>query len=107
MTIIRHLPRTGLQALAAAAACLFLGTVAPAAAAAPHTAAMRAGGAITCQEVDADLPDVFGRDCNSNQWGPLSNFTLTDAGSGNSYRCENGWAEGSLWVRGNGCVAAN
>ncbi|MFJ3594799.1 hypothetical protein ACIQUY_39570 [Streptomyces sp. NPDC090231] len=107
MTIIRHLHRTGLPALAAAAACLFLGTVAPAAAAAPHTAAMRAGGAITCQEVDADLPDVFGRECNSNQWGPLSNFTLTDAGSGNSYRCESGWGEGSLWVRGDGCVAAN
>ncbi|MYV56163.1 hypothetical protein [Streptomyces sp. SID3212] len=108
MTTTQQLRRAGLRTLTAAAACLFLAAAAPAAAqAAPHTAAMRAGGTITCQEVDADLPGVFGRECGSGQWGPLSDFTLTDANSGDSYRCENGWGEGNLWVRGNDCVPAN
>ncbi|MFJ5292591.1 MULTISPECIES: hypothetical protein [unclassified Streptomyces] len=108
MTTTQRLRRTGLRTLVTAAAALFL-AAAPAAgaAAASHTTAMRAGETITCQEVDADLPGVFGRECTARQWGPLSGFTLTDAASGESYRCENGWAEGGLWVKGNDCVPAN
>ncbi|WP_329359710.1 hypothetical protein [Streptomyces anulatus] len=110
MTTTQHLRRTGLRTLAAAAACLLLTAAAPAATAAataPHTTAMRAGTAITCQELDTDLPSVFGRDCNANAWGPIADFTITDAGSGATYSCRDGWAEGSAWVRGNDCAPAN
>ncbi|MET9535327.1 hypothetical protein ABZY02_33015 [Streptomyces sp. NPDC006649] len=108
MSSTPYVRRTGLRALATAAAALFLAAAAPAAATAatPHATAMRDGGAITCQEVDADLPGVFGRECNG-QYGPTSDFTITDASSGDSFRCRSGWSEGNLWVRGNDCVPSN
>ncbi|MFD0402304.1 hypothetical protein ACFVHI_29980 [Kitasatospora sp. NPDC127121] len=63
----------------------------------------RVGEVIRCNEVNADLPNVMGRDCDSTTWGPLSNFTLIDRGSGGAYQCQSGWAEGGLWVNGQGC----
>ncbi|MFE9492550.1 MULTISPECIES: hypothetical protein [unclassified Streptomyces] len=75
MTTSQHVRRTGLRVLVAGAAAAFLAAAVPVAATAatPHAtaergaSAMRAAVTITCQEVDADLPGVFGRDCNSQQ----------------------------------------
>ncbi|MFD8598206.1 hypothetical protein ACFV1L_24700 [Kitasatospora sp. NPDC059646] len=88
--------RLGPGAAAAAALCL---TVTPAAAAADG--GPRAGGSITCVVVGADGPNVLGSDCRNDQWGPLSDFVLTDGNT--SYSCRTGWAEGPLWVNGQNC----
>ncbi|MFF3261177.1 hypothetical protein ACFYWO_18630 [Streptomyces sp. NPDC002932] len=106
--------RSGRRALVAGAA-LFLAMAAPAVAwAAPsqatagHTAAApRAATAITCSELDQDLPNVFGRDCDSREWGPIADFTIADRSTGNKFQCRTGWAEGSLWVSGQDCVPVN
>jgi hypothetical protein len=108
MTASPRVRRTGLRTLAAGAVAAFLATAAPvtATAASSHTAAgaaTRAGEVIRCGEVAADLPDVFGRNCDSDRWGPISGFTIADHNSGQSYRCRTGWVEGSLWVLGQDC----
>ncbi|MFE5736048.1 hypothetical protein [Streptomyces celluloflavus] len=109
MTASQRVRRIGLRTLAAGAVAAFLATAAPvtATAAASHGgAATRAGEKITCNSVDADGPNVFGRECNTGRWGPLEDFTIADH-KGKAYRCETGWAEGSLWVSGQGCRPAN
>ncbi|MER6952288.1 hypothetical protein ABT294_50600 [Nonomuraea sp. NPDC000554] len=83
-----------------------LATAAPAAAATTtlHNApTIRAGEAIVCAEVTADLPTVFGRDCETSHWGPQSDFAIIDRRSRAAYHCATGWAESSLWVNGQGC----
>ncbi|MFG3530104.1 hypothetical protein ACGF8B_25660 [Streptomyces sp. NPDC047917] len=59
---------------------------------------------ITCSTVDADGPIVFGNTLNTNHWGPLSNFIISDRN--NKYSCQGGWAEGTLWVSGQNCRQA-
>ncbi|MFD7616318.1 hypothetical protein [Streptomyces sp. NPDC059802] len=105
--------RTGLRTLALAAGALaaFLTSAAPVAAttAAPRTtppsgnSAARAGEVFQCSEVDPDLPNLFARDCNSGQWGPVSDFTVVDRRNNDKYYCQAGWSEGSLWLSGQGC----
>ncbi|MEV0675166.1 hypothetical protein AB0I60_01450 [Actinosynnema sp. NPDC050436] len=57
---------------------------------------------LACGELEADGRTVFGYDCDTEHWGGLASFTLTGA-NGQAYRCRQGWAEGSLWVRGDDC----
>ncbi|MFH8587348.1 hypothetical protein ACH4GP_23595 [Streptomyces celluloflavus] len=109
MTASQRVRRTGLRALAAGAVAAFLATAAPvtATAASSHGgAATRAGEKITCNSLDVDGPNVFGRDCDTDRWGPLSDFTIADR-NGRAFRCRTGWAEGSLWVIGQDCRPAN
>ncbi|MFD7596997.1 hypothetical protein ACFV6D_28695 [Kitasatospora sp. NPDC059812] len=63
----------------------------------------RVGEVIRCDEVNADGPSVMGRSCDSTTWGPLSDFVVMDRTSRAGYECQSGWAEGSLWVNGQGC----
>ncbi|GAA1345883.1 hypothetical protein GCM10009647_090490 [Streptomyces sanglieri] len=98
------------MAIAACALAAFLTSAAPVAAAtaAPRTtvpsgsSAAQAGEVFLCGEVDPDLPNLFKRNCNSGQWGPVSDFTVIDRRN-NKYYCQTGWAEGSLWLQGQGC----
>ncbi|MFE7607461.1 hypothetical protein [Streptomyces celluloflavus] len=109
MTASQRVRRIGLRTLAAGAVAAFLATAAPvtATAASSHGgAATRAGERIVCNSVDVDGPNVFGRDCDTDRWGPLEDFTIAD-GNGKAFRCQTGWAEGSLWVRGQNCRRAN
>ncbi|MEV0675001.1 hypothetical protein AB0I60_00620 [Actinosynnema sp. NPDC050436] len=57
---------------------------------------------IKCHDLDTEGNSVFGRECDTDHWGPLEHFVITD-GKGRAFRCESGWAEGSLWVRGHDC----
>ncbi|MEU7858477.1 hypothetical protein [Nonomuraea sp. NPDC049141] len=99
---------TALATLAAAGAMVVIPlTTAHAAGAVPHNApTARSGEVIACQQVSAELPTVFGQNCDTSHWGPLSDFVIVDPSSRASYRCESGWAEGSLWVRGQDCQRA-
>ncbi|MEU6998727.1 hypothetical protein [Nonomuraea sp. NPDC046570] len=106
MSAARWTSRTVRKALTIGAFAAALAGAAPATAAttAPHNApTMLAGEVIVCSEVSAELPTVFGRDCSTGTWGPLSDFTIVDRGTRAAYRCATGWAEGSLWVNGQGC----
>ncbi|MEE1735177.1 hypothetical protein PUR49_01255 [Streptomyces sp. BE147] len=110
MTRSQRVRRSGALVLAAASVAAFLTAAAPAAWATPAPArgepgvsGARAAVVIECEEVDVDLPNVFGRDCGSRGFGPISDFTVVDRDSNQKYRCENGWAEGGLWIRGDGC----
>ncbi|MEU1389729.1 MULTISPECIES: hypothetical protein [unclassified Nonomuraea] len=100
---MRRIP-IALAALAAAGAVAMAPlTTAQAASAVSLNAPMaRAGEVFTCQEVDAQLPDVFARGCDTGHWGPVSNFLINSRDRA-VYHCATGWAEGSLWVRGQGC----
>ncbi|WP_181799495.1 hypothetical protein [Kitasatospora acidiphila] len=114
MTTTLNSSRTALRTLAVGAIAAFLAAAAPAAAsaaaaaAAPHTtarstaAATRAGEVIQCQEVNAEESSVFGRNCNTDSWGPLSDFTVTNQ-QGSKWQCATGWAEGALWINGQDC----
>ncbi|MCG5216960.1 hypothetical protein [Streptosporangium sp. KLBMP 9127] len=108
MTATRRACRGARKALTVGAFAAALATAAPAAAsAAPHDApTMRAAETITCGEVSPDLPNVFGRDCDTGRWGPVSDVTIVDRNSQAAYHCQNGWAEGSLWVQGQACRRA-
>ncbi|QMU73221.1 hypothetical protein [Streptacidiphilus sp. P02-A3a] len=114
MTTTQRVRRTGMRALVTGTA-VFLVTAAPAAAwAAPSqtagdraAATPRAETAITCNELDADIPNVFARDCDSRQWGPIADFTVTNRFTGEKYQCRTGWSEGSLWLSGKDCVGIN
>jgi len=93
----------------AVCAALLVGTAATAVASSPtaadrSAATSRAAAAFTCSDLDADLPNVFGRDCDSHQWGPVADFTITNRGTGEQYQCRTGWAEGSQWVSGQDCA---
>ncbi|MEU8976404.1 hypothetical protein AB0D11_45900 [Streptomyces monashensis] len=68
-----------------------------------HAAAVRAGQAITCERVQADGPTIFGQQCDSGQWGPVSDFVVVARDNNASYACRSGWAEGTLWVQGQDC----
>ncbi|MFB6878955.1 hypothetical protein [Streptomyces sp. NPDC056323] len=108
-----QLCRTGLRnlALAAGALAAFLTAAAPVAAAtaAPRatapsgSSAARAGEVIRCNSIEPDLPSLFAQSCDTSQWGPLSGFTVVDRRNNNQYSCQNGWAEGSLWLQGQDC----
>lgn len=93
-----------LAALAAAGAVAMapLATAQAATAVSLNAPMARAGEVFTCQEVDAELPEIFARDCDTGHWGPLSDFVVNSRDR-TVYRCATGWAEGSLWVRGQGC----
>jgi hypothetical protein len=114
MTTSQRVRRTGMRALVAGTA-VFLITAAPAAAwaATSQTATVRsadapqAGTTITCNELDTDIPNVFGRECDNGQWGPIANFTIANRFTGEKYQCQTGWAEGSLWVSGQECAGIN
>lgn len=106
MSAARWTSRTVRKALAVGAFAAALVGAAPAiaATAAPHNApTMRAGEVIICNEVSAELSNVFGRDCNTGAWGPLSDFVIISRNPRAAYRCATGWAEGSLWVNGQDC----
>ncbi|MFF0865594.1 hypothetical protein ACFYUV_27855 [Nonomuraea sp. NPDC003560] len=100
---MRRIP-IALAALAAAGAVAMvpLATAQAATAVSLNAPMARAGEVITCQEVDAQLPDIFARACDTDHWGPLSDFVINSRDRA-VYRCVTGWAEGSLWVRGQGC----
>ncbi|MEU2135008.1 hypothetical protein [Streptomyces sp. NPDC018352] len=105
--------RIGLRNLALAAGALvaFLTAAAPVAAATatPHATALsgnsqaRAGEAFQCVRVEPSLPDLFAQNCDTDQWGPVTNFVVVDRRNNNKYSCQNGWVEGSVWVQGQGC----
>ncbi|MYU54971.1 MULTISPECIES: hypothetical protein [Streptomyces] len=109
MTASQRVRRIGLRTLAAGAVAAFLATAAPATATAASShggAATRDGEVIVCHSVSAEGPNVFGRDCDTDRWGPLADFTIANR-EGKAYRCETGWAEGRLWVSGQGCRPAD
>ncbi|MDL4774238.1 MULTISPECIES: hypothetical protein [Thermomonosporaceae] len=89
---------TGL-AVAAAAALTLTVPVAPSA----QAAEARAPRVIRCALVEAELPTVFGRDCGNEHWGPIQDFVIVDRDTRKAFHCRSGWAEGSLWVRGEDC----
>ncbi|WP_165975652.1 hypothetical protein [Actinomadura rubrisoli] len=93
---------TARTTLAAGTLTAALAAAGPAASAATASAT-QAGEIITCQEVAAELPTVFGRNCNTAARGPLSGFIIVDGRTQTLYRCATGWAEGGLWVRGQDC----
>ncbi|MBB5958208.1 hypothetical protein FHS29_004816 [Saccharothrix tamanrassetensis] len=66
------------------------------------TASPAARADLACGELEANGGTVFGYDCDTERWGELASFTLSGPG-GEVYRCHEGWAEGSLWVRGDEC----
>ncbi|MEV0660314.1 hypothetical protein ACIBI3_01415 [Actinomadura luteofluorescens] len=68
-----------------------------------HAATTRAGELINCQQVEVELPNLFARQCDTSAWGPLAEFVVNDRSTRKLYQCEEGWAEGSLWVRGQNC----
>ncbi|MFE4613367.1 hypothetical protein ACFRK5_34265 [Streptomyces niveus] len=104
MNILRTASRIGARAIVLGITATALTAALPAAAqAAP---APRAAGTILCNSVDVDLPGVFGRECSSEQWGPISEFTVTNRESGEKFSCESGWSEGTLWLKGDGCTPA-
>ncbi|MEV3984647.1 hypothetical protein [Nonomuraea sp. NPDC049758] len=100
---MRRIP-IALAALAAAGAVAMapLATAQAATAVSLNAPTARAGEVFTCQEVQAEMPELFARDCDTSHWGPLSDFVVTSRGRA-VYRCTTGWAEGSLWIRGQGC----
>ncbi|WP_439675296.1 hypothetical protein [Embleya sp. MST-111070] len=77
---------------------LLAGITTTAASAAPA----RAGEVFQCASVSPDLPNLFANSCNTDRWGPVSDFVVTDQAR-NAWRCEQGWVEGSLWISGQGC----
>jgi len=91
--------------LAAVAAAVTAGGAPAPASAAPGTVSGESA-VIRCDAVEANLPDVFGQSCDTQQWGPLQNFTIESGDTGESFWCESGWAEGNLWVRGHSCQPA-
>ncbi|GAA2284726.1 hypothetical protein AB0C84_17465 [Actinomadura sp. NPDC048955] len=68
-----------------------------------RASAERAGEMLVCEQVESRYPQVFGRNCDSAQGGPLSDFTVIDRRNDNTYHCRTGWAEGSLWADGQNC----
>ncbi|NUT52743.1 MAG: hypothetical protein HOV94_36465 [Saccharothrix sp.] len=59
-------------------------------------------GTIMCDRLEVDGTSVLGHNCDTDHWGPLENFILSGRG-GRVFHCQSGWAEGSLWVRGENC----
>lgn len=94
---VRALAVVGVVALAVGG-----GLTAGVAVAAPAEPAERLYETITCNSLEVDGSTVFGQTCDSEQWGPLEDFTLAGRG-GRVFQCQSGWAEGSLWVRGEDC----
>ncbi|MFE7313485.1 hypothetical protein ACFU7T_10300 [Streptomyces sp. NPDC057555] len=97
-------------ALAAGAVAAFqIAGVPSSQAAAPHTLtraappAVRAGEVIACEKVDAELPNLSAWQCNSDRWGPISDFVVVTRGSNAAYFCQTGWSEGSMWLQGRDC----
>ncbi|WP_433263228.1 hypothetical protein ACQPZF_31640 [Actinosynnema sp. CS-041913] len=74
----------------------------PGVATAAPTASADRSDTIKCHSLEVDGTTVFGYDCGTEQWGVLEGFTLAGSG-GRQFRCGEGWAEGSLWVRGDDC----
>ncbi|MEU9619697.1 hypothetical protein ACIODT_28515 [Streptomyces sp. NPDC088251] len=114
MTTMQQARRTGRRAFTAGALAAFLFVAAPvaASAAAPHTAragspAAQAREVFNCDQVDADLPNLFARQCNSDRWGPVSDFDVVDRSTKARFHCRAGWAEGSLWLQGQDCRRAS
>jgi hypothetical protein len=103
----RHAGWTRVWAVGAVGVALTVLVPAGVASASSTVPAPQAALTITCNELDLDLPNVFGRDCDGQTWGPVANFTVTNRDSGESYSCETGWQEGSQWVNGQDCVPAN
>ncbi|MET9291031.1 hypothetical protein [Streptomyces sp. NPDC003077] len=106
MTAIRPAHRKAVRTVIVGAFAALLVAAAPAAlaTAAPHDApATRAGEVIACARVSGESSSVFGQQCNTQHWGPLSDFVITGQGAKAAYRCRSGWAEGSLWVKGDNC----
>ncbi|MEV1244970.1 hypothetical protein ACIBO2_48075 [Nonomuraea sp. NPDC050022] len=93
-------------AMLAAAGAVAASPLTTAHAASRNAPMARDGGVITCEEVTQELPSVMGTSCDTSHWGPLPNFVIRDR-SGAAYYCQNGWAEGSLWVRGQNCRTAS
>ncbi|MEV8391892.1 MULTISPECIES: hypothetical protein [unclassified Streptomyces] len=104
MTTTQQALRTGKRALTVGALAVFLAVTAPvaAAAAAPHTtvpadsAAAQARAVFNCAEVEPDPPKLFARQCIPGHWGPISDFDVVDRRTNARYRCQSGWAEGTL-----------
>jgi hypothetical protein len=88
---------------AAAAAAAVMAAVAPTVAWAAGSAPQTASAVIRCAVLEVDLPNVQGQDCDTQQWGPLQNFTIQNRDSGPVFQCQTGWAEGTLWVSGQDC----
>ncbi|MFF2960703.1 hypothetical protein ACFVT1_17705 [Streptomyces sp. NPDC057963] len=113
MTTMQQARRTGTRALTtgALAALLFVAAPVAASAAASHTAGAGSPAAaarvFTCAQVDADLPNLFARECNSDHWGPISDFDVVDRRTKARFHCETGWAEGNLWLQGQNCRKAS
>lgn len=61
------------------------------------------GRVVLCEEVHDRIGFVTGRFCTTRHRGPLFDLTIVRPRSTLAYHCERGWAEGHLWVRGEGC----
>ncbi|WP_424644841.1 hypothetical protein [Embleya sp. AB8] len=67
MNTRRPASRIGARTIVPGVAAVLITGLPAAAQAAPTS---RAATTITCNAMEADLPDAFGRDCDSGQWGP-------------------------------------
>ena len=91
-------------AATAAALCLTFAAAADATGHRADTPTKRAGEVINCATLGAEGSSVLGNQCDTTRWGPISDFVITDGK--NAYFCQNGWAEGGLWVSGQDCRQA-
>jgi hypothetical protein len=91
-----------LLAAVGAVGVVLAGVVPGIAAASSVVSTERLAATITCGALDVDGDSVFGQECDSEQWGPMQDFTIGNR-DGEVFYCETGWAEGSQWVRGNDC----
>ncbi|MFE3199073.1 hypothetical protein [Embleya sp. NPDC059237] len=67
------------------------------------TAPTRAGELFRCASVTPDLPNLYATSCDTDHWGPASDFVVADQSGRNAWMCEQGWVEGSLWISGRNC----
>ncbi|GAA4888053.1 hypothetical protein ACFPM3_18210 [Streptomyces coeruleoprunus] len=59
---------------------------------------------IQCKHLDPQgVSDVIGFDCDTDHWGPISDFVLAPQIGVAAYRCQTGWAEGRAYVSGQDC----